>query len=170
MKAKPNAALSVPYEGPASGVMQVRVAGDKPVTVYAIPRESLGAYKQKQPQFVAFSMSPLAREHAFVVRVPPNAPWNLIVENPWDEAIEVNTVATELAPVNVSGAVVTPTPRVTGSVSVGAMTSAGSATVGGPMMVTSTLERPPPPRGDPFRRRRMLESEIDEDDVTNPKA
>lgn len=78
--------------------MQVRVVGTERINVLAIQRVALEHYKKKE-RFQAYVVSSLAREHEFLMRLPPGTSWNLIIENPWNREIEINYTVTELIPV-----------------------------------------------------------------------
>lgn len=130
MKLKPNPALAIPYDAPDTGVMQVRVAASDSINVYALRREALDQYKRMK-NAPAVSASPVAKTHDLFVQLPPGAPWNLIIENPWEHEVEVNYAVTALAPskpVVISGAVVTSPATVSGTLHVTGVPITGSGT------------------------------------------
>lgn len=128
---KEKGALSIPYVMPASGLMQIRVFAEDAINIYAIPADALENYKSKV-DFERFLSSSLTREYEFLVQLPPRSPWNLIIENPWDDRkVEVHYAATEMAPlppVTISGSLTLPSPKVTGTIHVVGPKVTGSGT------------------------------------------
>lgn len=96
MKLSVKSSISIPYNAPQSGFIQVKVAATEPVNVYAIRREQYELYKQKQT-FESIAWSPLDTMHRLLFQLQPSTPWNLIVENQWEHEIEVNYIVTEMA-------------------------------------------------------------------------
>lgn len=98
------AALTTLYQVPPSQLAQVRVAASAPVDVYAMGPQELEAFKAKQ-EFTPYRASRVAKEHSFVVELPPVRDWLLVIQNPWSHDVEVTYTVVSLAkgPVGVVG-------------------------------------------------------------------
>lgn len=91
----PYSTLNVPYDVPNSGIMQVRVFGDNIVNVLVVQRRDLESYR-KNEEFSAHVNSQLAKEHQFLIQLPRKTSWNLIIENPYDRLVEVQSTVVEM--------------------------------------------------------------------------
>jgi hypothetical protein len=92
----PKQSISVDYAVPPSRRVLIRVVASKPVDVYVMLAEDLAAFREKRSYGWVAALK-AARGHQVTAELPPAASvWYLVVENPWDEKVDLTYTAIAL--------------------------------------------------------------------------